>query len=134
ELVDDDRGLGKRRVLHQTVEERGFPGAQEAGQDRERDRRKWAAAHCFIFGRARGIGITPAIGCTWADKTGAKVAVQGTGGVAANAWALSCDGVICPGVAAAAAGGEAGAEARAGPRAGFAGGTAAISVGFLAGP
>ena len=43
ELVDDHRGVGERRVAHQRVEQRCFPGAEEAGQDGERDGLGWAA-------------------------------------------------------------------------------------------
>ena len=37
ELVDDDGGVGERRVVHQAVEQRGLAGAEEAGQHGERD-------------------------------------------------------------------------------------------------
>ncbi len=35
EFIDDDGGLGQGRVTDQAVEQRGFAGAEEAGQDRE---------------------------------------------------------------------------------------------------
>jgi hypothetical protein len=35
ELVDDDRRLGKRRVLDQPVEQAGLAGAEKPGQHRE---------------------------------------------------------------------------------------------------
>ncbi len=37
ELVDDDGGLGERRVLEQPVEQRGLAGAEEAGEHGQRD-------------------------------------------------------------------------------------------------
>ena len=39
ELVDDDGGVGEGRVLQQAVEQRRLAGAEEAGQDRNGDRR-----------------------------------------------------------------------------------------------
>ena len=36
EFIDDDGGLGERRVADQAVEQRGLAGAEEAGQHRER--------------------------------------------------------------------------------------------------
>ena len=38
ELVDDDGGVGERRIVHQTIEQRGLAGAEKAGEHRERDR------------------------------------------------------------------------------------------------
>ena len=35
EFIDDDGGLGERRIADQAVEQRGFAGAEEAGQHRE---------------------------------------------------------------------------------------------------
>jgi hypothetical protein len=39
ELVDDDGRLRERRILQQSVEQRGLAGAEEPGQHGERDRR-----------------------------------------------------------------------------------------------
>ena len=44
ELVDDDGGVGQRRVLQQSVEQRGLAGAEKAGQHRERNRVQPAGA------------------------------------------------------------------------------------------
>ena len=38
ELVDDDGGVGQRRVLEQPVEQRRLAGAEKAGQHRDRYR------------------------------------------------------------------------------------------------
>ena len=38
ELVDDDGGLGERRIFQQAVEQRGLAGAEKAGEHRQRDR------------------------------------------------------------------------------------------------
>ncbi len=38
ELVDDDGGLGERRIAQQPVEQRGLAGTEKAGEHRERNR------------------------------------------------------------------------------------------------
>src|SRR5205814_10571685 len=54
ELVDDDRRAAEHFILQQAIEQRGLPGAEEAGQHRERDGRRWNArpgarlAHCLV--------------------------------------------------------------------------------------
>ena len=54
ELVDDDGGLGERRILQQCVEQRGLAGAEEAGEHGQWDRRR--AAGAARWPRARSFG------------------------------------------------------------------------------
>jgi hypothetical protein len=35
ELVDDDGGVGEKRILQQEIQQRSFAGAKEAGEDRD---------------------------------------------------------------------------------------------------
>src|SRR6185437_13109508 len=56
--VDDDRGLGQRRVLEQAVEQGRLAGAEEAGEHGERDRLRRRAPGCarVVPGGHCGVG------------------------------------------------------------------------------
>jgi hypothetical protein len=64
ELIDDHRRIGERGVAQQAVEERRLAGAEEAGQDADRDRRRRPArsfacrCHCVsVFGAVAIVGF-----------------------------------------------------------------------------
>ena len=89
ELVDDDGGIGKRRVLQQAIEEGGFAGSEKAGQHAQRKR--WAR-------RSRGFART---GHCASVRGGAGWEVAAGFGLTAATVGLGAGFVLSPAVAAA---------------------------------
>ncbi len=79
ELVDDDGGVGERRVGDQAVEQRGLAGAEEAGQHGERER----------LGRARGGASARSSRRRGCGRLACRLSVVLARGSGASAWPAS---------------------------------------------
>ncbi len=69
EFIDDDGGLGERRVADQAVEQRGLAGAEEAGQHIERNGLGWTQAS--LGGRHRACVVCGLVAVPISDGLGA---------------------------------------------------------------